>query len=102
MLAEPPPLRSEDTSAAESARRRIAKGKHLTVHIPRLSNLKARRGKGKSRPLAEQLILSNDNGATEIDLNNSCVDLNTGQDIYRWAVLYENQRGFASAPVMSI
>jgi Integral peroxisomal membrane peroxin len=99
----PPPLRStDDGSAAESARRRFTKGRHLTISIPRLSNLKVRRAPVNPRALSEQHILSGDNDdATEISLNDPCIDLNIRQDIYRWAVVYENQRGFASITITS-
>jgi hypothetical protein len=99
----PPPLRStDDGSAAESARRRFTKGRHLTISIPPFSNLKLRRARDNPRPLAEQHILSGENDdATEISLNEPCIDLNIGHDIYRWAVVYENQRGFAFTTITS-
>lgn len=97
MLVDPPPLRSEDRSAAEPARRRVIKRKQLTLSIPRLSKPKVQRARSKPKPLAEQPILSNDDAGAEIDLNDPCADLNIGQDIYKWAVVYENQRGCAFA-----
>jgi hypothetical protein len=47
--------------------------------------------------LEEQTILSNENETAEIDLPDLFPDSDTSQDIYRWAVVYENQRGFALA-----
>jgi hypothetical protein len=95
MQVEPPPAVSEDDSAAELARRRLLKGKRFHLGLPRVPYLSARRTRSKSQTLEEQTILSND--TAEIDLRDPLPDLDTSQDIYRWAVVYENQRGFALA-----
>jgi len=92
MQVEPPPPISEDRSVAELARKRLAKGKQLNL---RFSYLNARRTRGESRPLSEQPAFPDDT-AEVINLNalhDPWVDLNIGQDIYKWAVVYENQRG---------
>jgi hypothetical protein len=99
MQVEPPPAISEDTSTAELARRRLLKDKRLYPGLPRVPYLNAWRTKAKSRPLVEQTILSND--TTEIDLSDPFQDLDTSQDVYRWAVVYENQRGFALVSFVS-
>jgi hypothetical protein len=101
MQIEPPPAISEDTSTAELVRRRLLKNKRLYLGFPRVSFLNTSRTKGTSEPeaLAEQTILSND--AAEIDLSDPLPDLDTNQDIYKWAVVYENQRGFALASFVS-
>lgn len=95
MQVEPPPPTSEDGSAIESARRRFVKSKQLNLGLPRFPYLKAGRTSGHSGSLLEHSTLPND--TIEIDLNDSGADLNTSQDIYRWGVVYENQRGFALA-----
>jgi hypothetical protein len=96
MQVEPPPAISEDTSTAELAHRRLLKDKRLYPGLPRVPYLNAWRTKAKSQPLVEQTILSNDD-TTEIDLSDPFQDSDTSQDIYRWAVVYENQRGSALA-----
>lgn len=95
---EPPPAISEDTSTADLARKRLLRGKRLYLGFPRVPLLNAWR---KSQPpsLAEQTIVSDD--TAEIDLSDPFPDLDTGQDTYRWAVVYENQRGFALASFVS-
>ena len=95
MQVEPPPTTSEDSSATELARRRLLKGKRFYLGLPRVPYLSAWRTGSKSQPLEEQTILSND--TAEIDIRDPFPDLDTSQDIYRWAVVYENQRGFALA-----
>ena len=97
MQVEPPPAISEDASATELARRRLLKGKRLYLGLPHVPYLNSGRtqGKSKSRPVVEQTRVSND--TAEIDLGDPFPDLDAGQDIYRWAVVYENQRGFAPA-----
>lgn len=90
MQVDPPPAVSEDTSTADLARRRLLRGKRFYLGFPRVPFLNAWR---KSQPLEEQTIVSND--TAEIDLSDPFPDLDTGQDTYRWAVVYENQRGFA-------
>lgn len=91
-LTEPPPLRSEDASAVDSARKRLTKSKRLTLSLcpPKLRDRWAGR---RSRILREQPILADDVTITEIDLNDSIDNLDVRQDIYKWAVVYENQRG---------
>lgn len=95
MQVEPPPPLSEDRSGVDLARKRFFKGKRLKFDIPPFIYFKARRtgDNSKSSPLVEQTILSDEAG--EIDLSDTCVDLDISQDIYRWAVVYENQRGCA-------
>lgn len=95
MQVEPPPAVSEDSSGAELARRRLLKGKRFYIGLPRVPYLSARRTRSKSPSLEEQTILSND--TAEIDIRDPFPDLDTSQDIYRWAVVYENQRGLALA-----
>jgi hypothetical protein len=94
---EAPPLLSEDRSGVDLARRRLSKGKRFDLGIPPFTYLKARRTRdiSKSLPLVEQSIRSDE--AIEIDLSDACVDLDINQDVYRWAVVYENQRGCALA-----
>jgi hypothetical protein len=101
MQIEPPPGISEDTSAADLARRRLLKHKRLYLGLPRVSFLNALRRREKSEPEApaEQTILSND--AAEIDLSDPLPDLDSSQDTYKWAVVYENQRGFALVSFVS-
>ena len=91
-LTEPPPLRSEDTSAVDSARKRLTKSKRLTLSLfpPNLRNRWVGR---RSGILREQPILADDATIAEIDLNNSFDDSNVWQDAYKWAIVYENQRG---------
>ncbi len=95
MQAEPPPLRSEDTSAVDLARKRLIKNKHPTpnLSLPRIPNLSSWWPGRRSRILSDQPTLPDDATLTEIDLNDAVDDLNIHQDIYRWAVVYENQRG---------
>ena len=97
MQVEPPPAISEDSSTAELARRRLLKAKRSYLALPRVPYLSAWRTRSKSPSLEveEQTILSNN--TAEIDLGDPFPDLDTRQDIYRWAVVYENQRGFALA-----
>jgi len=95
-MQPPPPPLSDDRSASDLARRRLVKSKRLNFGgIPPFTYLKAQRTRGNlnSRPSApvEQSIPSDD--TAEIDLNDTGVDLNISQDIYKWAVIYENQRG---------
>lgn len=102
MRVEAPPPLSEDRSGVDLARRRLFKGKRLNLGIPPFTYFKARRTRdiSKSPPLVEQSIRSDD--AAEIDLSDACVDLDISQDVYRWAVVYENQRGCALASSVSI
>jgi len=95
MQVEPPPAVSEDSSIAELARRRLLKGKRFYLGLPRIPYLSAWRTRSKSQSLGEQTLLSDD--TVEIDLRDPFSDSDTSQDIYRWAVVYENQRGFALA-----
>jgi hypothetical protein len=97
MQVEPPPAISEDSSATELVRRRLLKGKRFYPGLPRVPYLSAWRTRSKSQSLEEQTqtILSND--TAEIDLREPFPDSDPSQDIYRWAVVYENQRGFALA-----
>jgi hypothetical protein len=97
MQVEPPPAISEDSSAAELARRRLLKGKRFHLGLPRVPYLSAWRTRSKSQSpeLEEQTILSNE--TAEIDLRDPFPDSDTSQAIYKWAVVYENQRGFALA-----
>jgi len=96
MQVEPPPPLSEDTSVADLARRRLTKRKRPNFDIPPFTYLKAWRTRrnSKSRPAS---VVEHSNlsiGGTEIDLSDTCeLDLDTSRDIYRWAVVYENQRG---------
>ena len=92
-LAEPPLPRSEDASAVDPARKRLTKSKPLTLSLPRLPNLRAWWARRRSRIPVEQPIRPDDATLAEIDLNDSFDDLNIRQDIYKWAVVYENQRG---------
>ena len=101
MQVEPPPAISEDSSTAELARRRLLKAKRFYLGLPRVPYLTAGRTRSKSQdpqPREEQTlvtILSNDTAG--IDLGDPFPDLDTSQAIYRWAVVYENQRGFELA-----
>ena len=95
MQVEPPPAISEDPSAAELVRRRLLKGKRFYLGLPRVPYLSAWRTRSKSQSPEEQTILSND--TVEIDLPDPFPDSDTSQAIYKWAVVYENQRGFALA-----
>ncbi|KAH9065751.1 hypothetical protein EDB87DRAFT_1592987 [Lactarius vividus] len=93
-VAEPPPPRLEDASAVDSARKRLTKRAYLTLDLPRIPSLRAWWvGRRRSRALTEQHIRPDDATLAEIDLNDSFDDLNIRQDIYKWAVVYENQRG---------
>lgn len=97
-LAEPPPLRSEDASAIDLARKRLTKNKRFP--LTRLPNLRSLWAGRRSRALRDQPTLSDDSSFAEIDLNvnDSFDDLNVHEDIYKWAVVYENQRGCAHCP----
>jgi hypothetical protein len=97
-LAEPPPLRSEDASAVELAHKRLTKSKRFT--LTRLPNLRALWTGRRSKALRDQPPLSDDSSFAEIGLNvnDSFDDLNVHQDIYKWAVVYENQRGCELGP----
>lgn len=101
MQVEPPPAVSEDSSIADLARRRLLKGKRSYLGLPRIPYLTAPGTRSKSQPLEEQTVLSNDTAA-EIDLRDPFSDLDTSEAIYRWAVVYENQRGFALAFIVSV
>ena len=101
MQVEPPPPLSEDRSVVDLTRRRLTKRKRFNVGIPPFAYLKAWRTRrnSNSHPVVEH---STSASGTEIDLSDTCeLDLDTSQDIYRWAVVYENQRGFALAPFVS-
>jgi len=87
---DPPPPVTEDTSAAALARKRLAKGKRLSLGVPRFPSLRAWRTKSKSSPRQEPTTVSHD--TAEIDLSNPRENSND-QDTYKWAVIYENQRG---------
>ena len=101
MRVEAPPPLSEDRSGIDLARRRLFKGKRLSLGIPPFTYFKARRTRddSKSPPPVEQSIPSDE--AAEIDLSDACIDLDISQDVYRWAVVYENQRGCALASFVS-
>lgn len=103
MQVEPPPPLSEDRSVVDLARRRLTKGKRLNFDIPPFTYLKAWRATRrnlKPQPFVEHSDLSV--CGTEIELGDTCeLDLNISQDTYRWAVVYENQRGFAFVPFVS-
>ncbi|KAI0275062.1 hypothetical protein BC834DRAFT_965503 [Gloeopeniophorella convolvens] len=85
----PPPLESSPTP--EAVQKRLAK--HTTLGIPHLPNVNIWHPRKKSKPPPEHPDLSNDD-ATTIDLiDPSDEDLLVGGDMYRWAIVYENQRG---------
>jgi len=91
MQVDPPPQVTEDTSAAALAHKRLSKGKHLSLSFPRF--LKAWRTKRKPSPREEPATLGLSNDTAEIDLGNLHGDSNNRDTYYKWAVIYENQRG---------
>jgi len=97
MPVDPPPLVTEDSAAAALARKRLAKGKHLSLNLPRFPSLKVWRTKS---PREEPAALRVSDDTAEIDLGNLIEDSNN-QNSYKWAVIYENQRGFVLASFLS-
>ncbi|KAH7911204.1 hypothetical protein BJ138DRAFT_1240107 [Hygrophoropsis aurantiaca] len=109
ILEPPQPMQRDDPSAADSARRRVAPKSRLPLFssLPNLrSHHKASKQKSPSRrhpdthtddhqshndlPPLEQ---TNDNNNI-INLDESALpQLPADRDVYRWAVVYENQRG---------
>lgn len=91
-------LQPDDSAAVESARRRVA-GKfrfHLFASLRRLclnKRLKPHR-KGPPTFKSDCLLSRSEDDARSITLSSGGLpDTLEEQDIYRWAVLYENQRG---------
>ncbi|KAI0068189.1 hypothetical protein BV25DRAFT_1911204 [Artomyces pyxidatus] len=111
---EPPPLRSEDNTAADQARLHIQQRKHAVSRISSVPNLlrhrkdadkdaepqkNARRFSiggfrkpGESSPDVQPLVIDLDDSSMAVN------DLDQDRDVYRWAVVYENQRGLVAIP----
>lgn len=95
-------MQVDDYAAADAARRKLAPKTGFRLFTSSLSNLGRQRTKSTT---------SNDNGKTEdadgaqirpstgtveafITLDGSAIsDFHENGDVYRWAILYENQRG---------
>lgn len=109
-----PAFRHDDPSAAEPARQRLTRKKslfqvlHLSPkkaknHISRKKFLNSSSGTSTAS-VANHLYAADLNADTD-DLSSQLVDIHDGEvylndldqnydkDVYRWAVLYENQRG---------
>lgn len=102
-LAPPPPeaIQVDDYIAAEEARRRFySRGFFHNVSLP---HFRKRRAKARRREasLASSSVVNVDVFASTPEIPN-LVDISEGaeldedydKDVYRWAILYENQRGY--------
>ncbi|KAF9229280.1 hypothetical protein BS17DRAFT_812030 [Gyrodon lividus] len=101
---EPPPqMRADDPSAVDAARRRLARKSRFPL-FSSLQNLRSkyRASKEKLKQRSESIerlahstsVLPQPVEAHTIFLDyNHLPDLSGDKDVYRWAILYENQRG---------
>lgn len=93
---------ADDYSAANSARQRLAPKSGFRLLTSSLTNLR-RKGTnssaGKTDSSGEDASTSDQirqSDTTEIDLDSSAIsDFRVDKDVYRWATIYENQRGCA-------
>jgi hypothetical protein len=110
LLAFPPPqcMQADEYSAADPARRRLTPKSGLRIFAS-LTNLRQRSKSTTSRKSAAAndsvhvsestdepppLRPSTGTGDTIINLDGSAIsDFHESKDVYRWAILYENQRG---------
>lgn len=106
-------LRHDDSSAAEPARRRLASKKSFiqTLHLsPKLVHIRSARKNVVNNSSSASLSANNhlhltDTNTDTDDLSRQLVEIHDMElyvnqldkgyekDVYRWAVLYENQRG---------
>ncbi|KAH0838301.1 hypothetical protein J3R83DRAFT_6578 [Lanmaoa asiatica] len=86
-MSLPPHMRADDPAAAEPARRRLLQRSSL----PRFPSLPSRPSKIISLPLP---LLPTDHPADDIHIHHAHHPLTPDdKDVYRWAIVYENQRG---------
>ena len=95
-------MRADDYEAADAARQRLTPKSRLRI-FSSLSNLRKRKQSNKSVSQESTetnqgipAILRSSTGAEDnaIGLDGSAItDSDISKDIYRWATLYENQRG---------
>ena len=79
-------MRADDSAAADPARRRLLQ----KSHFPRFPSLPSLR----SEKLNSLPLLSSDHPTDDIHIDDAPLPLPTDdKDLYRWAILYENQRG---------
>ena len=100
-----PPLQADEYSAADPARRRLVPKSGLRIFAS-LTSLRQRSKSATSRKSAgandstqatdERDPLRPSTGTdTIINLDGSAIsDFHENKDVYRWAILYENQRGY--------
>lgn len=97
-------MQTDDYEAANAARQRLAPKSRLRV-FSSLSDLRKRKRSHKSaseEPAitneAPSAILRPSTGTEDVLINldgSAITDCNDSKDIYKWATLYENQRGYA-------
>lgn len=104
-------MQADEYSAADAARQRLAPKSRFRL-LSSLSDLRQRAkstkskrndagdhsddASGSSDELA-QMRPSTGTAHTVIDLDDSAIsEIHENRDSYRWAILYENQRGYAS------
>ena len=99
IISPPECMKIDDYAAAEPARQRlIAKpGFRLFASIPNLRRSASSSTKGKRPDTPEEpedpIRVPSIDGDTCIHLDNSAIDESDDTPAYRWAILYENQRG---------
>ena len=112
----PPRIHPGDYVDAQAARQRLAKSSfwqfasRKNASAPDLRRKKWRMRRNRNAGDAEdnsispvQSIVVHDDGSDippEIDLRDDIVHEDENRDEYRWAILYENQRGYASVLYM--
>lgn len=105
-MATPPQcMQADDYSAADAARRRLAQKQGLRLFAS-LTNLRQRTKSATSKKSGtpshfsestNELTQQTGDGDTAINLDASAIpDFHENKDVYKWAILYENQRGYIS------
>ena len=109
-LSFPPPqcMQADEYAAADAARRCLAPKSSFRL-FPSLTSLRQRSKSTTSKRTIEpvnvaesaddtvHLPLPTDTGDITINLDGSAIsDFHENKDVYGWAILYENQRGYAS------
>src|ERR1700728_5412036 len=99
-IGPPECMKTDDYSAAEPARRRLLKKDsfRLFASLPNLRSKRKQKESGKNSDDAVPVFIETPPSPTDsngfIHLDNAAICEDEDKPVYRWAVLYENQRGY--------
>jgi hypothetical protein len=99
-IGPPECMKTDDYSAAEPARRRLLKKDsfRLFASLPNLRSKRKQKESGKDNDDAVPVFIETPPSPTDsngfIHLDNAAICEDEDKPVYRWAVLYENQRGY--------